>query len=184
MYRMNETNRIDSLVKQCSQFPTRVWEIANLLALGIVSLSNDKKSKSILSSRRTSTEYRRDYQHSTVDSCLKFHSDAMGNLLTFLITLFCTSCRPALAAYSYGNHRHAHFDSPITFSLHAFMGLVLLATVSVASCWNCSLCVDANLPNYNIFAVYGARVELPISASGIYRKHERAKFFATTMLFR
>lgn len=109
----------------------------------------------------------------------------MGNLLTFLIMLFCTSCRPALAARPYGECRHAHSSSPITFNINAFMGLVLLSLqyrLPVAEIYYvCSL--DANLPNYNIFprcsdcvCVCSGRVELPISASGIYRKHERAKF--------
>lgn len=87
--------------------------------LGIVSLSNSrhkKYSKSILGSlrrERTSTVYRaRDYQYSTVDSCLKFHSDAMGNLLTFHFLLFYESCWTLLACYPYSVYSTCAYQLP------------------------------------------------------------------------
>lgn len=54
----------------------------------------------------------RDYQHSTVDSCLMIQCDAMENLLTFHLSLFFESCCTLHTHCPYGKGRHAQKSSP------------------------------------------------------------------------
>lgn len=185
MYRMNETNRIDSLVKQCSQFPARVWEIANLL-LGIVSLSNDKKGKSILSLRSTSTENRR-----AIISTQRLTRVWSFTVMLWEICSLFSSCSSAhrvgllslhVLTESAGMRTRAP-PSPSTLMLSwgwccscYSIGCQLLKFIMCVPWMPISPTTTFFLAA-RIVCVCSGRVELPISASGIYRKHERAKFF-------
>lgn len=122
----------------------------------------------------------RDYQYSTVDSCLKIHCDAMGNLLTFLSSRFLSLFSMTRVVLFSLLVWHAHNNSPITFELNAFMGLVLL-------CYSIS-CQLLNyyvlwmpiqiLPIYNILSAFFSEVELRkcLWYLFFYGKHERAEF--------